>query len=1488
MNEGPLARRARHRLHRSRGARAARPLPPPRQRVARFCTQQNTTHIFDLLVCLTTLTGFLAVTVMLTSSVDYAGCGGLTRLEALPVEEAEEEAVAVISPAEDSGSDDDASAGDDEQACREDWRLCVVAAGWLLLVALYVLGRGDDGYGFLPGFLHRKGLESCKPFAQKPARKCSAAASSHQQTLSTGAAPSAHAAEGARHAAGHVHRLSMAQRLLHHGRDTMHHGFDNMHHGLDTMHHGLGTVHHCLVETVHHGFHTKPLSAGPLVMPEDQPPPPSNLAKDRWKSLKKSFSMAGSCGQMIAGHDESPTAESLDAHEVARTNLMTVTFGRRLIVASVQERCVAIPLLRLGPNTKEVKVLICTVDATAKLGQDYHAPVVTAAPTMATAPDEERSHGLHYEQPGTIVVTFPPHLRLIHVYVPLDRDRPSQANVADANARTFLLNLHDFSADDECSTGPILQTTVRLVHDEHFPLASPAPLGSQRSGRCRVQFRRAARSAKLASTCRIGRLDLTSLNEDSTEKLRAPGCPWSRPVAAPRLPSPESNGAIRASESEPHVNLADGTRVRHFKHGAGTVTQHMEDGRTRVTFDSGEEHRYEEKSIHKLVPEAPSRTSSSGTTSRFATSEASENSKESTRTCPQSSGRRPPTRTGDARLGGVKSRSSDGVTGLNFPIGTQLRHQHYGGGEVRDLLAGGRVVVQYHNGEEQRYSSSALYTMLQRELVKVDVVHHIEGAKVKAPRRLLERARFIRSFLRRMFRLKGMPRRVLAHQLSRVWLAIDGVILQSMLLALLLEHGINKGRYDVTVALALIKLTLLLIKFRIELNYFHGSFLVLQHLRSMLLRKYLQISQHDREVEPTIEGEFRLAINTTANDIRENTWKALFHHGLPALYRALASFIYVFLCLMLPRPIGGDAGNVSIADRALIVFAVLVSVVVFCAATSAIYFGAVQSGWLMWRRHWKLQTHAEVQLQSLLSSWRHIQQEGAEDAHASAMFDAFWVHIRQGDYPVWYHLFTARWKYRTIVGCGVAALWCFAPAFKGNVAFYVPLLNVLNVLASSMLEFEERMLQMLESGAQITKVSSLLNLQASELVEAQSRSAEERGIAHASGGGGGGGGNGLEACEGVAAWCDPLSDALSSAMGRLAANDADVRDLATALAEVTRAGEQLMLPGHGLEYFKDLSLRWMGEIMAGTNPRLSLELGGRCLLVHDVTLVYEGRTFFRNLHVHDLSRASAPATGATTGDAGDACGAGGDAAGDAAGVETAMLPAGRVVGLRSREGEGLVLLQLLSHALRAQRGAALCTMRAQLVTGRDSIVTDRRPVIYHLMGDGGRFSDRHPSEARLWQLCRRLGMPTDVIGAEFGRGWMSRVISPGRLEWDAELAVKLSLARALLAHPDALLLHGLCDGWAIQRQRALIGVVRAWLSGALDALTHSAQALEDIELARSPYRKRSAVWCASELTLGLLLDEPTDLVLTVETPHRAVLQTTAQAGLVSRREGRHV
>jgi len=50
-----------------------------------------------------------------------------------------------------------------------------------------------------------------------------------------------------------------------------------------------------------------------------------------------------------------------------------------------------------------------------------------------------------------------------------------------------------------------------------------------------------------------------------------------------------------------NYRFAVGTAVRHTKHGVGKVVELMVDGRTRVLFDNGKEHRYKPSSVHKLT-----------------------------------------------------------------------------------------------------------------------------------------------------------------------------------------------------------------------------------------------------------------------------------------------------------------------------------------------------------------------------------------------------------------------------------------------------------------------------------------------------------------------------------------------------------------------------------------------------------------------------------------------------------------------------------------------------------------------------------------------------------------------------------------------------------------------------------------------------------------------------------------------------------------------
>ncbi len=57
----------------------------------------------------------------------------------------------------------------------------------------------------------------------------------------------------------------------------------------------------------------------------------------------------------------------------------------------------------------------------------------------------------------------------------------------------------------------------------------------------------------------------------------------------------------RNTPRTPRPKPAVGTRISHPTRGIGSVTEHMEDGRVRVKFDDGDEHRYKRSSWHKLT-----------------------------------------------------------------------------------------------------------------------------------------------------------------------------------------------------------------------------------------------------------------------------------------------------------------------------------------------------------------------------------------------------------------------------------------------------------------------------------------------------------------------------------------------------------------------------------------------------------------------------------------------------------------------------------------------------------------------------------------------------------------------------------------------------------------------------------------------------------------------------------------------------------------------
>ena len=88
---------------------------------------------------------------------------------------------------------------------------------------------------------------------------------------------------------------------------------------------------------------------------------------------------------------------------------------------------------------------------------------------------------------------------------------------------------------------------------------------------------------------------LLYLNEDTFAERAASGGDGAAARAS------HGNAGGRRQGQYPFAVL---TRVRHVDRGGGVVAEHMDDGRTRVRFDSGDEHCYLPKSMHKLSEEA--------------------------------------------------------------------------------------------------------------------------------------------------------------------------------------------------------------------------------------------------------------------------------------------------------------------------------------------------------------------------------------------------------------------------------------------------------------------------------------------------------------------------------------------------------------------------------------------------------------------------------------------------------------------------------------------------------------------------------------------------------------------------------------------------------------------------------------------------------------------------------------------------------------------
>ena len=288
----------------------------------------------------------------------------------------------------------------------------------------------------------------------------------------------------------------------------------------------------------------------------------------------------------------------------------------------------------------------------------------------------------------------------------------------------------------------------------------------------------------------------------------------------------------------------------------------------------------------------------------------------------------------------------------------------------------------------------------------------------------------VQAFLREIFRINGLKRKVFWHQLTCIYLAFIDSFIYPIMYSYIIAFGVQAQRTDMAMWIALLMMLLLLIKFRIKLNYFHGSTLVMQHMRSMLARKFLSLRRDDHNRDPNIAQDFRVAIHITCDEIRSQTYEGVFHNGLPHVYGVIMSTLYVLVF--------------QFSNFTLIALAGLVPISLIW------YMLRARRGAAIAMLEFSLLREVEEKLENLVQNWRLVQESGGEQNVARQVFDGFEKLIDKGLWVTGYHRFYTSWFYTSVRLLVLYVLWLISPTFIGETANFVALNTALGSLGSSL------------------------------------------------------------------------------------------------------------------------------------------------------------------------------------------------------------------------------------------------------------------------------------------------------------------------------------------------------------------------------------------------------------------------------------------------------
>ena len=239
--------------------------------------------------------------------------------------------------------------------------------------------------------------------------------------------------------------------------------------------------------------------------------------------------------------------------------------------------------------------------------------------------------------------------------------------------------------------------------------------------------------------------------------------------------------------------------------------------------------------------------------------------------------------------------------------------------------------------------------------------------------------------------------------------------------------------------------------------------------------------------------------------------------------------------------------------------------------------------------------------------------------------------------------------------------------------------------------------------------------------------------------------------------------------------------------------------------------------------------------------------------------------------------------------EPVRLTAGVVIGLRTTSKNpsfqtqadpraAYMLVQMLAGHVFPTTGIARSIARMQVVES-DFLAAPGSLWDNLVLNAKCRHTGAMPELKNVWELCRRVGISSSVIGDQFGDnlGWETRPFNSSNVPYDDQLRV--AIVRALLARPDVLILYRVGSDGSLGYQRKLMEVMRAFLSGELAEFTHAhvtAGSQKNNTKIRSSQTRQSVLFCGSDMVLAHLLDD-TDAVLSIDSKSSGTLQPAKTA-----------